>query len=65
MKLKAFLEVFVLKKQSIAGHDTEIEKDINQGKEGSQMKAAKEFASMQGISVTEAYKSLGFSKNKK
>jgi hypothetical protein len=42
----------------------EIEKDINQGKEGSQMKAAKEFASMQGISVTEAYKSLGFSKNK-
>jgi hypothetical protein len=42
----------------------EIEKDINQGKDGSQMKAAKDFASAQGISVTEAYKSLGFSKNK-
>ena len=42
----------------------EIEKNINQGKEGSQMKAAKDFASAQGISVTEAYKSLGFSKNK-
>ena len=28
------------------------------------MKAAKDFASAQGISVTEAYKSLGFSKNK-
>ena len=42
----------------------EIEKDINQGKEGSQMKAAKDFAAAQGISVTEAYKSLGFSKNK-
>jgi len=42
----------------------EIEKDINQGKDGSQMKAAKDFAAAQGISVTEAYKSLGFSKNK-
>ena len=42
----------------------EIEKDINQGKEGSQMKAAKDFAAAQGISVTQAYKDLGFSKNK-
>ena len=42
----------------------EIEKDINQGKKGSQMKAAEDFAEAQGISVTEAYKSLGFSKNK-
>ena len=42
----------------------EIEKDINKGKEGTQMKAAKDFAAAQGISVTEAYKSLGFSKNK-
>ena len=42
----------------------EIEKNINQGKDGSQMKAAKDFASAQGISVTQAYKDLGFSKNK-
>jgi len=42
----------------------EIEKNINQGKEGSQMKAAKDFAAAQGISVTQAYKDLGFSKNK-
>mgnify|MGYP003628283931 CR=1 FL=1 len=42
----------------------EIEKNINQGKEGSQMKAAKDFASAQGISVTQAYKDLGFSKTK-
>jgi hypothetical protein len=42
----------------------EIEKNINEGKEGSQMKAAKDFASAQGISVTQAYKDLGFSKTK-
>ena len=42
----------------------EIEKNINEGKEGSQMKAAKDFAAAQGISVTQAYKDLGFSKNK-
>ena len=42
----------------------EIEKDINQGKEGSQMKAAKDFAAENNISVTQAYKDLGFSKNK-
>jgi len=42
----------------------EIEKDINKGKEGTQMKAAKDFAAAQGISVTQAYKDLGFSKNK-
>jgi len=42
----------------------EIEKNINQGKEGTQMKAAKDFAAAQGISVTQAYKDLGFSKNK-
>jgi len=42
----------------------EIDKNINQGKEGTQMKAAKDFASAQGITVTQAYKDLGFSKNK-
>ena len=42
----------------------EIEKNINDGKEGSQMKAAKDFAETQGITVTQAYKDLGFSKNK-
>ena len=42
----------------------EIDKSISQGKDGSQLKAAKDFAAEQGVTVTQAYKDLGFSKNK-
>jgi hypothetical protein len=42
----------------------EIDKSINQGKDGSQLKAAKDFAAENNVSVTQAYKDLGFSKNK-
>jgi len=42
----------------------EIDKSISQGKDGSQLKAAKDFAAENNISVTQAYKDLGFSKTK-
>ena len=42
----------------------EIEKNIKQGEDGSQLKAAKDFAAENNVSVTQAYKDLGFSKNK-
>ena len=40
----------------------EIEKDIATAKPGSQYKAASDYASMQGVSIDQAYKDLGFSK---
>jgi len=40
----------------------EIEKDIATAKPGTQYKAASDYASMQGVSIDQAYKDLGFSK---
>jgi hypothetical protein len=40
----------------------EIEKDIASAKPGTQYKAAADYASMQGVSIDQAYKDLGFSK---
>ena len=40
----------------------EIEKDLATAKPGSQYKAASDYASMQGVSIDQAYKDLGFSK---
>ena len=40
----------------------EIEKDLATAKPGTQYKAASDYASMQGVSIDQAYKDLGFSK---